>query len=308
MLMVDFINVGYGDAILIREKKDGVSVFSALVDCGDVKTGGEYPSCRIDAVDFLKNESISHLDLLVVTHLHLDHVGGLSRIADEVKISEFAANYIPHQLLLGNTFSIPEAASEGAARLIESANIYSRVLHKLSFSGTNIHIIHKKCNFTIGNTHFQMSLADPMLYQRQQEILNKLFSSGEIYLADLDELHSFINDTSLSVRLEYADKSFELTSDKSAKQLLKSPCTIIKIPHHGHSDSMTPDLASALKADYAVISVSNDRKDNCPDAAIIKMLTDCGTKILITDSPKCHSSINFTITENGRLSCNSTGY
>lgn len=203
MLMVDFINVGYGDAILIREKKDGVSVFSALVDCGDEKTGYKSPSYRIHAADFLANEGISHLDLLIVTHLHLDHVGGLKRIADEIKISQFLGNYIPHESVWGNTVSMPEAVSEGAARLIESANIYCSSLDNMSFSGTKIIYLREKCNFTINNTCFHLSVADPAFYQRQQEILDRLFK-GEICLQELDQLHNFINDTSLCVRLEYA--------------------------------------------------------------------------------------------------------
>ena len=41
MLTLDFINVGYGDAILIR---DTDAAFSMLVDCGDVTVGDGSPS------------------------------------------------------------------------------------------------------------------------------------------------------------------------------------------------------------------------------------------------------------------------
>ena len=36
MLALDFINVGYGDAILVR---DTSAAFSMLVDCGDITVG-----------------------------------------------------------------------------------------------------------------------------------------------------------------------------------------------------------------------------------------------------------------------------
>ena len=36
MLLVDFINVGYGDAILLRETE---TPFAMLVDCGDARIG-----------------------------------------------------------------------------------------------------------------------------------------------------------------------------------------------------------------------------------------------------------------------------
>ena len=34
MLALDFINVGNGDSILIRELEDGAQKFAMLVDCG----------------------------------------------------------------------------------------------------------------------------------------------------------------------------------------------------------------------------------------------------------------------------------
>ena len=42
MLLVDFINVGYGDAILLRETE---TPFAMLVDCGDARIGRSRPDC-----------------------------------------------------------------------------------------------------------------------------------------------------------------------------------------------------------------------------------------------------------------------
>ena len=303
MLTIDFINVGYGDAILIREIKDGVPVFAALIDCGDAETGKQISSGRIQPADFLAMEGISHLDLLIVTHLHLDHAGGLGRIADEIGISRHFCNYIPDTTFWGKTFSIPEGSSEGAARLIQSANIFSRALCSMSQKGADIRLIHETCSFSLWNTRFSIYAPDPALNFLHQGILDELYR-GNIQLQKLDILHELINDTSLCLRVEYAGRSFLLTSDISAAKFPDSSrCTVLKVPHHGHGDSMTPGLAAVLDAEYAVISVSNDRKDNCPDAEIIKMLAVAGTKVLITDQPGGTPSIRFTVTESGQLFC-----
>ena len=75
-MTLDFINVGYGDAILIRSGS-----FTMLVDCGDWTVGDGGPdSQRISAADFLRQEGIDTLDLLVLTHLHRDHSGGLTEL------------------------------------------------------------------------------------------------------------------------------------------------------------------------------------------------------------------------------------
>ena len=61
MLVLDFINVGNGDAILVREMDGGVQRFAMLVDCGhDALQRDDHPelgdpnSRRIYAGDFLR--------------------------------------------------------------------------------------------------------------------------------------------------------------------------------------------------------------------------------------------------------------
>ncbi|MBQ9348828.1 MAG: MBL fold metallo-hydrolase, partial [Oscillibacter sp.] len=120
MLVLDFINVGNGDSILIRETAGGSgtarsastdsagvgadsrTVFSMLVDCGhDNLIRDDHPqeldprSRRIYAGDFLKKHGVERLDLLLLTHFHRDHVGGLGRVLDAVPVDRLLATYLP---------------------------------------------------------------------------------------------------------------------------------------------------------------------------------------------------------------------
>ena len=81
MLVLDFINVGNGDSILVREMEGERLRFSMLVDCGhDSLERDDHPpvedprSCRIFAGDFLRSQGVAHLDILLVTHFHRDHI------------------------------------------------------------------------------------------------------------------------------------------------------------------------------------------------------------------------------------------
>ena len=99
MLVLDFINVGNGDAILVR---DTAADFAMLVDCGhDNLVRDDHPdnrdprSRRIYAGDFLRKQGIDRLDLLLLTHFHRDHVGGMGRVLDAVSVDTLLASYLP---------------------------------------------------------------------------------------------------------------------------------------------------------------------------------------------------------------------
>ena len=88
MLLADFINVGYGDAILLRETE---TPFAMLVDCGDARIGRSRPDGRrITAADYLRREGIRELDLLVLTHFHADHANGVAELLERVRVDVLA--------------------------------------------------------------------------------------------------------------------------------------------------------------------------------------------------------------------------
>ena len=102
MLTLDFINVGNGDSILVRELREGAQRFAMLVDCGhdnlirdDHPTPLDPRSRRIYAGDFLKQLGVAHLDVLLLTHFHRDHVGGLGRVVEAVTVGELLTPYLP---------------------------------------------------------------------------------------------------------------------------------------------------------------------------------------------------------------------
>jgi len=75
VLRVSFIDVGQGDAIL-AEFPDGKTM---LIDAGPKI--GDYDAGEQVVVPFLKRRGIRRLDLLVVTHPHDDHAGGVPAVA-----------------------------------------------------------------------------------------------------------------------------------------------------------------------------------------------------------------------------------
>ena len=302
MLTVDFINVGYGDAVLIR---DSQADFSMLVDCGDITVGDGGPgSARISAAEFLRRESIRDLDLLVLTHLHRDHSGGLTELLKTVRVKAFWTNYLPSPAFWGESFPVPDTFSAGARCLLESMNIYLDALRTMGAQGTVIKQMdeHYALHPLTPNLQAEIHLEDAALHRRQAEIWQDVLAGRPDNTA-LNELDGFINNTSIRMRLYCGGKTVELPGDVYAncwEQHQLSPCTIVKLPHHGHRDSVTPKLLEMLQPEHVVISVSNSRTDDCPSKAVLQAVEKLGSPLHITDAvplagnaPVSHASVHF---------------
>jgi competence protein ComEC len=315
-MLVDFINVGYGDAILLRDDN-----FTMLVDCGDTDTGFPYAgSRRISARDFLRQAGIHRLDLLVLSHLHRDHSGGLLDICRDFEIGEFWTTYLPPKVLQKKIFPQNSDWGEGVNNIILALNIYTQAFECLHKKDASIRLVQNKINFISPGQKLKIecACAEKILYQRQQEILDsfllktdsmKILDPGVI--ANLDELNKFINDTSLRLSIQYGDCVILLPGDVSAEYWMNDPpeqCSILKVSHHGHSDAVTEKLLQILQPEYAIISVSNDRQDGCPDKEIVDMIrqyvkecffTDAISSPIVDAEKSLHYSVQFRIEETG---------
>jgi competence protein ComEC len=80
---VHFIDVGQGDATLIQTT-DG---FSILIDGGEANG---------DVVEYLKNAGIQSIDLMIATHPHSDHIGGLVEVLRSFPVTKVATNGQSH--------------------------------------------------------------------------------------------------------------------------------------------------------------------------------------------------------------------
>jgi beta-lactamase superfamily II metal-dependent hydrolase len=75
------INVGYGDAILLRFD----TRMAILIDGGSGQQG-------LEVVNYLKSKGIKELDIVICTHSHPDHAEGLRSVLEIFKVKEIWTN------------------------------------------------------------------------------------------------------------------------------------------------------------------------------------------------------------------------
>jgi beta-lactamase superfamily II metal-dependent hydrolase len=329
MLSVDFINVGYGDAILVRDtgearraypiKRISHKPLTLLVDSGDTNTGVPYPdSLRISAADFLKQEGVTTIDVLLLTHLHRDHIGGLRKIMENIAIKELWINHLPD--FIARKIKTRQNAhwDIDSDNTLFALNLYFDMLKELHTKDTIFRVLNSiggACVFSkwLNEKLFiECTFADSVIYQRQNELVHNILSrkdngadrQDEYLHNQIKSLNTILNDSSIRVTLKYKDMVIALPGDVSASSWLRNPlqkCTVLKVPHHGHRDGMSEELVSFLEPEYFVLSVSNDRKDSCPHPDSIDIIKRREKKCFVTDALSIpdvteiffHSSVRF---------------
>ena len=83
-IMVTFLDVGQGESILIRTNTHAV-----LID------GGEHRYRNV-ILDYLRMADVRHIDYVIATHPHSDHIGGLIAVLSSVSVGQVIMPDVTH--------------------------------------------------------------------------------------------------------------------------------------------------------------------------------------------------------------------
>lgn len=313
MLVLDFINVGDGDSILVREIQDGGQVFAMLVDCGhDALARDDHPapsdprSCRIYAGDFLKKHGVRHLDILLLTHFHRDHIGGLGRVLEASSVDKLICTYLPPMDFVDLDPDGDNGLPKAARNLLRCVNMYALPLRKyrdrirtfVELSGDR-----QETWRLTENLSMEIVCAEPALYPRQKKIYAAAFR-GERNRYDLMHWTRMMNVSSLRQRLHYHGRDIVLGGDAYAvtwNNDTTAPCDILKVPHHASLSSVTRKFLTMLQPETVVICTAAGRPDERPHPYIISLLREFTDDLRFTDAvdipglvePVFHESVHI---------------
>ena len=228
MLRVTAIDVGEGDSILIQTPTGR----TMLIDGGGDKAtdlpgqgGSESPIGEKVVVPFLRSRGIGEIDVLLITHPHGDHVGGLVAVVRDLQVDN---------VLDGTTLPYP---SETYRNLIGEIRAKHIAYH---FARRGEHI----------------DFGDGV----KADVLNP--PPGElIYGTEFDD--KTINNYSAVVRLSYGGTVFLLDGDaeSEAEQTMLAAyppsflkANVLKAGHHGSRNASSDAWLSAVQPAAAIIS------------------------------------------------------
>lgn len=236
LLKVHFINVGQGDSTLIQTP-DGRTM---LVDAGDQEHGDRL-------VAYLRNKGVGRIDLLVITHPHADHIGGMPSVLEAFGVSK----------ALDTGFAHGSAAYETILSTIESRRIEyvlaDESVHPQLGTQVSIDVLWPPKGYRVES--------ESALNNASMVIRLRYGTVSVLLCGDIE-----------------SDAEGKILADEHE---LRS--TVMKVAHHGSEDSTSNEWLQVVKPEYAVISVGEGNPYGHPAQGTLERLLAAGATVYRTD-------------------------
>lgn len=279
-MQITFINVGYGDAVLFQ----GAGGFAALLDGGSALESefGEDPY-RVRAADYLRQEAVTELDAVLISHIHEDHVCGLEAIFERCSVKRLYVPYPVEPFLRGCELHPAPDAFRSVPLYASALNAYRRILLRARESGTDITVIGPGDTLQLGPELTARVLAPKV--QRIQEymkLVEKAYASAgqEAAVTELlAKLDATSNHTSTLLRFEIGKTVFLSAADSCPREWEEVPSfllengNVLKLPHHGQIDSISEQFMKDMPLEYVITTASSDRRYNSANPEVYERLT-----------------------------------
>lgn len=245
-LRITFMDIGQGDCAVVETPDDKV----ILVDCGLIKDNYNSGERTIDP--YLKRNGINKIDLLVITHLHNDHIGGI--------------NYLLQNYKIGKVIESGQKVKTPFVLIMDSL-------------------------IKINNIPREIVKAGDMIDELKDIRLYFLFPDKKFVNSFGKTFEDNLNNGSVAFVLKYRDCEIFFSGDiekegesflvENFSEFLKTD--ILKVAHHGSITSSTVPFILKNNPDISVISCGMFNKFNHPSDIVLNRLENIGSAIFRTD-------------------------
>lgn len=200
-----FFNAGKADSILISNNGKYI-----MIDTGEETLSSEILS-------YFKNNNITKLDYLIISHFDKDHVGSAATIIDNIEVENVLQSNCPKE-----------------------SEYYTNYINSLANKGITAKTISGDFAFTLGELNIVVN-GPTEIYESNESNNSSLIVS----MTYKDTSYLFMGDSQNDRIKDYLKENDVQTYD------------FIKIPYHGNYQKKLDDLLEAVTPKYAVITCSN---------------------------------------------------
>lgn len=231
-MTIEFLDVGQGDAILIRSPEGK----TALVDAGPTRDA---------AAEWLDRKGVDRVDLLVLTHHHLDHHGGMEAVVRDFRPRYFVVTDSGHTsqsylklLRAVRDERITTVTPTGKPRRVELGSVTMTIFPQPPEDTKN------ENNNSIG--------------------LRVQYGGFSVLLT---------GDSEDDQRRWWLANCPDLIRD----------CSVLKLAHHGSHNGLDADWLSLSSPELAVASLAKGNSYGHPHAETLSLLRQYGVPLMRTD-------------------------
>jgi len=233
-LRVDVLDVGQGDSLLLTSP-EGKTV---LIDAGDG---------RRELLPELQARGVTQLDLVVSTHAHQDHIGGMEAVIRALPVGVFLDSGVPHT---SQTYVDLMTAVEELGLAYMEAEAGQHIAFGEEASIDVLWPGRTKLHGTRSNLN-------------ANSVVLRLVHGGNCFL--------FTGDAEEETEVRLMVRGLE-------------PCQVLKVPHHGSNHSSTDRFLSKTQPTMAIISVGEHNRYNHPGEEALRRLERHGATVYRTDT------------------------
>ncbi|EKM5064313.1 MBL fold metallo-hydrolase [Cronobacter turicensis] len=298
-LIVSVLRASHGDSILIRADANSTKPFLILVDggppdCFQKKQGPKIiPGPLQELLSTFVRKSMV-LDLVVMTHVDEDHIGGLLRAFQSEPYQQVLGSnvWFNSGRLIANELAenVPEGAdiqimaAAGRQTSIAQGIAFDDQLSRMGISGRSLKIACEKIVFSWGEITILSPHEDALrsLAKKWEYKETNLLTAGSSndYGYSLDELldsdvfeedQSIYNGSSIAFLIESGEAKALFLGDAHATSICTSlrnlgyseeePLTVglCKLAHHGSKANTSKELLSLIKSERFIVSTNGLR-------------------------------------------------
>ncbi len=244
-------DVGQGDALLIQRKTTQI-----LIDGG---AGNRITKCLDKYIPFWDRT----IEIVINTHPHADHYGGLIEVLKRYKVETFTANSLNSGDIDYGVLK-DEVRSKGVKVVNPTAGM------KFSIAEIKIDILHPSSNWLAENLDG--------------------YQIGEINTLGTHASKVDPNEFSIVAALHYKNFDCLFTGDTQepeehllTQEGLLSDIEYLKVPHHGSKSGLTKELLDATTPEIAVVSDGKNNRYGHPHKETLDLLQNAHVQTHRTD-------------------------